>query len=92
MALLELAAATAGAGIISIDVRESPLQDRHHLFRFVAAPDQAGHEFHRKIDVMKEQLEAGAEVIQARLAIRCFDEPIFRTFAVAGKAHIAFAA
>ncbi len=63
MTLLELAAAAAGAGIIAVHVRESPLQNSHDLFRFVAAPYQPGHEFHREIDVMKELLEAGAEVV-----------------------------
>ncbi len=104
MALLELAATAAGAGIVAVDVRENLLQNGHDLLRFAAAPDQAGHELHREIDVMKEQLEAGAEVVQAWLAIRrfdthsalrasgCFAKPILGALAVAGKAHVAFAA
>ena len=90
--LLELAAAAAGAGIIAIHIRKSPFENAHHLLRFAPAPDQPGHELHREIDVMKEQLETGTEVVQARLTIRRFDKPILGTFAVAGKAHAAFPA
>jgi len=42
MALLEFAATAAGAGIIAIDVRESPIENSHHLFRFAVAPNQPG--------------------------------------------------
>ncbi len=91
MALLILAATSARAGIIPINVRKSPFQKRHHLLRFTASPDQASHEFHWEIDVMKEQLEAGAQIVQAWFAIGCFNKPIFGAFTVARKAHITLA-
>ena len=72
MALLELASAAAGAGIVAIHIRESAIQNGHHLLCFSAAPNQPGQQLHRKIDVLKEQLEAGAQIVQARLTVGRF--------------------
>ena len=92
MTLLELAAATAGTWIVAIHICEGAIQNAHHLLCFSPAPDQPGHELHREIGMLKELLEAGAEVVQARLAVRRLAEPILGALAVAGKAHVAFLA
>ena len=38
---------------------------------------------------MEERLEAGAEIVEARLAVGGVDEPVLGAAAVAGEAHIA---
>ena len=40
MALLELAAAAAGTGIIAIHIGKGPIENAHYLLCFSAAPDQ----------------------------------------------------
>ena len=42
--------------------------------------------------MLKKQLEAGAQIVQARFTVRRFDKAILGTLAVTGKAHIAFPA
>ena len=70
MALLELAAAAAGTGIVAFDAGEGALQDLHHFPCLALASDQAGHELHGKVDVVKEVLETGAQIVETRLASR----------------------
>ncbi len=70
MALLELAAAATGTGGIALHAREGALQNRHDLPRLAIAPDQSGHEPHGEVHVVKELLEAGAQIVETRLVIR----------------------
>ena len=51
-----------------------------------------GHAPHGAVDVVKERLVAGAQVVQARLAVRCVDEAILGAAAMAGEADVALAA
>jgi hypothetical protein len=70
MTLFELPAAAARAGIVALDAGKGALQNLHNLLCFAITPEQAGHELHGKIHMMKEHLEAGAKVVQAILAAR----------------------
>ena len=70
MALLELAPAAAGAGIVALDAGKGAFQNRHHLPRLVATPEQAGHDLHGEIHVVEERFEPGAQIVQAGIAIR----------------------
>jgi hypothetical protein len=63
MTLFELTPAAAGAGIVALDAGKDTLQNLHNLLCFAITPEQAGHELHREIGMMKEHLEAGAEVV-----------------------------
>ena len=94
MTLLELTSAAAGAGIVAPigTPAKAALQNPITSVASLAAPEQAGHELHREIDVVEERLEPGAQVVQPRLTIRRHDEAILRTFAVTGEAHVAFPA
>jgi len=47
---------------------------------------------HRPVDMGEEQLVASAKIVETRLALGCRDETIARTFALAGKQHLAVAA
>ena len=73
MTLLELPTAAAGAWIVALDAGKGAFQNRHHLPGLAPAPDQAGHDLHGKIHVVEERFEPGAQVIQARFAVRRFD-------------------
>ena len=55
----------------------------HHLVRVVTAPQEIGHQVHRPVDVLEEGQVAGAQVVEARFAVRRLDEPVARTLAVA---------
>mgnify|MGYP003573332050 CR=1 FL=1 len=58
----------------------------------MTAPDQPGHDLHRKIDMVKKLFETGAQIVETRFAIRRDQEAVLRAFAVTGKTHIAFPA
>lgn len=64
----------------------------HDLIGKSALAQQAGHGLHRRVDMTEEGFVAGAEVIEARLAVRGRDEPVARTLNVAGEQDVAFAA
>ncbi len=51
-----------------------------------------GHEPHRPVDVVEERLEAGAQVVEAGIAVRRRDEPVLRAAAVARETHVALEA
>ena len=89
MTLLELPTAAAGAGIVALDAGKGALQNLHNLLCFAITPEQAGHDLHGKIHMVEERLEPGAQVVQARFAIRRLDKSILRALAVTGKTHIA---
>ena len=92
MAPIELAATAAGAGIVTVNPCKGLIKNGHYLLCFMVAPDQASHEFHRKINMVEEQLETGTQVIKPRIAVGGHEEAVLRALAVAGKAHVAFAA
>ena len=92
MALFELTAVTARAGSVPLDAREGSIQNLHHLARLAAAPDQPGHQLHGEVHMMKEFLEADAQIIQTRLAVRRLNKAVFGTFAMTGEAHVALLA
>ena len=54
--------------------------------------EQVGHRSHRLLDVVEEELEGRAQVVEAGLAVGGGDEAVLRAAAVAGEAHVAFAA
>ena len=60
----------------------------HDLCRHAALPQQPGHPAHRCVDMVKEQLVAGAQVIYPFLLARGLDKAVARAFALAGEAHI----
>ena len=92
MTLLELAPAAAGAGIQAVDARKGALQHLHHSFGFAATPEQAGHDLHRKINVVEKILKPGAQVIETWFAIRRQEKAVLRALAVTGEAYVAFQA
>ena len=51
--------------------------------------EQCRHQSHRPADVVEEQFEAGAEIVEAGVAVGRGREAVLRTSAVAGEAHIA---
>ena len=67
-------------------------QDLHDLCARESPPDQADHDLHGSIDMVKKSLVAFAQVIQPRLAIWRSQESIFGTLPMAGKADVAFPA
>src|SRR4029079_1667016 len=54
--------------------------------------EQPTHDPHRTVDVVEEVLEAGAEVVEAGVAGRGFDEAVLGTAAVTREAHVALEA
>src|ERR1035438_2558180 len=64
----------------------------HHSRRRSILLQLFSHEAHIRIDVMKEMLVAGAEIIQPIFARCRLRETMLGTLAVTSKAHIAFAA
>jgi hypothetical protein len=90
--LFELLPAPARAWVVAACIGERPIQDRHDFVRFTSAPNQPGHELHREVDPVEEELEASAQVVQTGVTIGRLDEPVLGAFAVAGEAHIAFLA
>ncbi len=57
----------------------------HDLVREAALAEQARHGLHRRSDVSKEGLVAGAQVVEPVLAVGCLDEAVARALAVAGE-------
>ena len=57
-----------------------------------SSASSSGHRSHRLVHVMEEALEGGAEVVEARFAVGGGGEAVLRAAAVAGEAHVAFAA
>jgi hypothetical protein len=57
--------------------------------RRAAGPQQLAHGVHRGPDVAEERLVAGAQVMQARLAVGRGREPVLGTAAVAGEPDVA---
>jgi hypothetical protein len=60
----------------------------HHSRRRTILLEFLCHEAHVRIDVMKEVLIAGAEIIQSVLARRGFRKAVLGTLAVTGETHI----
>ena len=67
-------------------------QDLHDLRARESAPNQADHDLHGSVNVVKKILIAFAQVIQPRLAIRRCNKSILGTLPVAGEADVAFPA
>ena len=89
MALLPLAAAAAGAGIVAPAPRVLGGDDLHQLGRSAAGGEQLGHDRHRLLDMVEERLVARAEVVLAGLAVGRDGEAVLRAAAVAGPADVA---
>ena len=53
--------------------------------------EELAHCLHRFVDVVEEDLEAGAEVVEAGLPVRCRYESVLRAAAVTCEAHFALA-
>ena len=76
--------AAARAGIVWLGLGDGllqaghffPRQDVHHLVGVAPAAQQVGHHAHRAVDVVEEQLVAGAQVVQPGLAVRRVDEAV----------------
>ena len=64
----------------------------HHQCRCVICSQLVGHELHVWIDVMKEMLVTGAEIVQAIFAGWRLNKTMFEAFAIAGKAYVALLA
>src|SRR5208337_4183127 len=64
----------------------------HDLVREAALAEQARHGLHRRSDVSKEGLVAGAQVVEPVLAVGCLDEAVARALTVAGEQNRAFLA
>ncbi len=97
--LLELEAAATRTGIIASGLSELlfqfgllPRQQKHHIRRGTLGAQLRRHHLHRAVDVVEESTEARAQIIQSRFAVGRVDEAVFRTAAVADKAHLARAA
>ena len=58
------------------------VEDCHHLVRVASLAEQLCHHPHRSIDMREEGLVPGAQVVQARLAVRRRDEAILGTLTV----------
>ena len=96
MTVLEFLAAAAGTQIVTPGfTKQFPpllilllIQTYQFGWRAIL-PQQAHHQLHGLIDMMKECLVTGAQIVQAGLTIRGVDEAIFRTAAMTRDAHIA---
>ena len=80
------AEAVASAASVFSGVRPSDLG------RCAIPREQSGHRAHGLVDVVEEVLEAGAEVVESRLAVGRRGEAVFRAAAVACEAHVTLAA
>lgn len=67
-------------------------QQVHDLIRVAPAAQQVGHQLHRVVDVVEEQLVSGAQVVQSWLAIGRVDEAVAWAFAITGEQHFTITA
>ena len=67
-------------------------QHLHDIRRRAALPEFGSHELHVRIDVFKEQLISGTQIVKAPLAVGRSRESVLGALAVAGKADFAFTA
>ena len=79
----------AGLGNLRLQGRLLQGQDLHHPRRRTAGAQERGYDPHRTIDVGKELVPTGTQVIQAPLTLGRGKETILRTFAMTGRAHLA---
>jgi hypothetical protein len=63
MTLFKFTTAAARTGVEAMDIGKSLVQDTHDFPRLAAAADEASHDFHWVIDMMKKIFEPGAQVI-----------------------------
>src|SRR5262252_561441 len=89
MAVLPFAPRAARAGGIAATSRVVRCVERDDVGRCRTLPQLLGHETHRRVDVVEEVLVAGAEVVEARLAVGRLHEAVLRAAAVAGEADVA---
>ena len=60
----------------------------HDLVGPAALTKQAGHDLHRGVDMVEEELVAGTQVVEPGLASRGRDEPVTRALTVAGEQNV----
>jgi hypothetical protein len=92
MAVLPFAATPARAWVVAAARRVAGGIGIHDLGGRAILGEQPGHRSHRLVDVMKEALEGGAEVVEAGFAVGGAGEAVFGAAAVAREADVAFAA
>src|SRR6478672_8138125 len=71
VAVLPFAAGSAGAGVVTAACSVLGGVERDDAGRGPSVVEALGHEPHGPVDVVEERLEAGAEVIQSRVALGC---------------------
>ena len=92
MAALPLAAAAAGAGIVSAAPGVLCREGIHQLGGCSSRAQQPSHSFHRPSNVTEEVLIAGAEVVLAGFAVGGGGEPVLGAASVAGEPDVAIPA
>ena len=69
-----------------------PPRSAHDLGRGAVLGEERSDDPHRAVDVVEEVLEAGAQVVQPRIAVGRLDEPVLGAAAVAREPHVALPA
>ena len=99
MTSLEFQTAAAGTGRIAAGPAEIPCrwgfilrQQLHDFGGRQPASNEPGQNFQRPVGVREKGFIARTQVIESGFATGGGQEPIFRAFSVAGKAHFAFSA
>ena len=78
----ELLAAQAGTGRIGPPSRVLGSSQRHYVGRRAVPLQKLGHRLHRRTCVREEQLQAGAEIVLAGIAVAGECEAILRASAI----------
>src|SRR5213078_478549 len=92
VAALPLAAGAAGARVVAAARSVLDRVERPDVRRRAIGGEQPCHRPHRPVDVVEKRLVAGAEVVEAGVAVGRLDEAVLRAAAVAGEAHVALEA
>ena len=83
--VLRLAPGAAGAGLVTT----CGCEDSVDLVGETSGAESVGHQAHDAVDVGEERLVAGAQVVEAFVAVRSECEPVLRTFTIACEPHLA---
>ena len=89
VASFPLPAAAAGAGVVAGAPGVASAVPVPHAGGVGTLAEQAGHDPHGLVDVPEEPLVAGAQVVQAGLAVRGGEEPVLGAAAVACEPDVA---
>ena len=84
-AALELLAAAAGARVVATGAAGLGGEEVHDLGRLAAAPEDVRHEAHAPVGVREEDLQPGAEPVEAGLAVGREQQAVLGALAVAGE-------